>query len=177
MGYTPDWENNARVIPEAALVIIRAIVDRAYAGGVIQRERNRQGLPVVTARVIRFNGVGERGYEAFRFAVDDADRSERGTPFAFCTTNRKPYDTVVMKALIALTWALDDLIAIRSDGRFGEEWADVRAEMRERYGIPAYGEEELIAAEREPKPGCPRPGANRRRFPPTPVRRRISGRE
>jgi hypothetical protein len=146
MGYTHYWENNAREIPEEALVIIREIVDQAYAGGIIQLEHNRKGLPVVTERLIRFNGVGELGHETFRFDLDDAYRSERGTPFAFCKTNQKPYDVVVMKVLIVLKWALDHLVTIRSDGRFGEEWADVRAEMRERYGIHTYVEEELTAA-------------------------------
>lgn len=146
MGYTHYWENNANVIPEAALLIIREIVDRAYADGIIQLEHDRQGLPLVTEKVIRFNGVGELGHEPFLFNAVDAYRTEQGTPFVFCKTNRKPYDEVVMKVLIVLKWALKELITIRSDGSFHAEWQEIRDEMREQYGIHSYVYEELIVA-------------------------------
>ncbi len=66
MGYTHCWENKANAIPVEAILIIREIVDQAYAGGVIQVEHNRKGLPIVTERLIRFNGVGELWHETFR---------------------------------------------------------------------------------------------------------------
>ena len=143
MGYTHYWENNANVIPVEAILIIREIVDQAYAGGVIQVEHNRTGLPIVTERLIRFNGVGELGHETFRFDVDDVYRTHEGHHFAFCKTNQKPYDAVVMKVLIVLKWALKELVTIRSDGSFNEEWQAVRDEMSARYRIHTYVNEEL----------------------------------
>lgn len=143
MGYTHYWENVAKVIPDEALVIIREIVEEAHADGVIQLEHDRTGVPIVSERLIRFNGVGELGHETFRFDVDDDYRTERGSHFAFCKTNQKPYDTVVMKVLIVLKWALKDYVSIRSDGSFHEEWQAVRDEMSARYGIHTYVHEEL----------------------------------
>lgn len=134
MGYTHYWENVATVIPTDALVIIREIVEEAYADGIIQVEHNRTGLPIVTNKLIRFNGVGELGHETFRFDVDDHYRTERGSHFAFCKTNQKSYDAVVMKVLIVLKWALKDAVTIRSDGSFHEEWQSVRDELSARYG-------------------------------------------
>lgn len=143
MGYTHYWENNANVIPVEAILIIREIVDQAYADRVIQVEHDRKGSPIVTDRLIRFNGVGELGHETFRFDVDDVYRTHEGHHFAFCKTNQKPYDAVVMKVLIVLKWALKELVTLRSDGSFHEEWEQVREEMRERYGIHTYVQEEL----------------------------------
>jgi hypothetical protein len=146
MGYTHYWENSATVIPVEAILIIREIVEQAYADGVIQVEHNRKGLPIVTERLIRFNGVDDLGHETFRFDVDDVYRTDRGTAFAFCKTNQKPYDTVVMKVLIVLKWALKELITIRSDGSFSEEWQDVRDEMSARYAIHTSVNEALTVA-------------------------------
>ena len=146
MGYTHYWENSANVIPEEALVIIREIVDQAYADSIIQLEYDQQKRPIVNDRLIHFNGVGDLGHETFRFDVEDGYHTSDGRPFAFCKTNQKPYDVVVMKVLIVLKWALKALVSIRSDGSFSDEWNTVRSEMSERYGIHTYVQEELTVA-------------------------------
>lgn len=143
MGYTHYWENNANVIPVETILIIREIVDQAYADGVIQVEHDRKGLPISRDRVMRVNGVSDDGHEAFRFDTDNVDRTHEGHHFAFCRTNQKPYDAVVMKVLILLKWAFKNEITLRSDGSFHEEWEKVRDEMRERHGNHTCVKEEL----------------------------------
>ncbi|MGI8961523.1 MAG: hypothetical protein ACR2IV_17535 [Bryobacteraceae bacterium] len=138
MGYTHYWENTADAIPYEALVIIREIIEDAYKAGLIQYEEDDAKPPVVTEKLIRFNGVGANAHETFSFNVQDDYRTSDGKPFAFCKTAEKPYDAVVMKVLIVLKRYLRDGLRVTSDGSFAEEWEDARAEMEERYGIHTY---------------------------------------
>jgi hypothetical protein len=146
MGYTHYWENYARDIPPKALAIIREIVFQAYRDGIIQYEFDAAAQPIVTNKYIRFNGVGGNGHETFHFNVDDYYRTSQGKPFAFCKTNQKPYDDIVMKVLIVLKHYLKDKVRISSDGLFAEEWKDARAEMASRFGIHSSGDAELVTA-------------------------------
>lgn len=146
MGYTHYWENYAKMIPQAGLIIIRAIVEEAYRDGIIQYESDQHREPVVTHEEIRFNGVGENGHETFSFDVNDDYRTSEGKPFDCCKTAQKPYDDVVMKVLIVLKHYLKDQVHIASDGSFGEEWHDARREMENRFGIRTYEDAELETA-------------------------------
>ncbi|MDQ2784741.1 MAG: hypothetical protein M3Y58_07040 [Chloroflexota bacterium] len=143
MGYTHYWENSAMTIPDAALIVIREIVGAAYHAGLIQYEHDAAKPPLVSRTLIRFNGVREYGHETFFFDVNDDYRADDGRPFAFCKTACKPYDAVVMKVLIVLKSFLKDELKVTSDGSFAEEWAAVREEMADRYGIRTYINEEL----------------------------------
>ena len=143
MGYTHYWESYARKIPEGAVDIIREIVDKAYAAGVVQYEHDDKRPPVVSDTVIRFNGVGEGGHETFYFDVNDDYRASSGRPFAFCKTARKPYDDVVMRVLIVLKSYIRDEIQVSSDGRFGVEWQKARDDMASEYGLVTYVSEDL----------------------------------
>jgi hypothetical protein len=147
VGYTHYWENGASVIPDAALVIMRELLDRAFAAGIVQQEFDDPRPPEVTAARIRFNGVGDLGHETFCFDVADAYRTDSGRPFAFCKTNQKPYDAVVMRVLIVLKVFLKEAIRVTSDGGFAEEWQDARDELAARYGLVTYVAEELVVAE------------------------------
>lgn len=143
MGYTHYWENTADTIPYEALVIIREIMGEAQSAGLIQYEHDEAKPPVVTEKMIRFNGVGDNGHETFCFNVQDDYRTSEGRRFAFCKTAEKPYDVVVMKVLIVLKYYLRDGLKVTSDGRFAAEWEDARAEMERRYGIGTYVDEQL----------------------------------
>ena len=147
MGYTHYWENEARAIPAAALVILKELLGEAHRAGIVQREFDDPRPPEVTATRIRFNGAGELGHETFCFDVTDGDRTERGRPFAFCKTNRKPYDAVVMRVLIVLKAFLKDAVRVTSDGGLHEDWRDARAEMGTRYGLVTYVSEELVESD------------------------------
>ncbi len=64
-----------------------------------------------------FNGTQDLAHESFYFAEHFRQNEE----FAFCKTNRKPYDAVVTACLTVLKHHLGDGIDITSDGR-AEEW-------------------------------------------------------
>jgi hypothetical protein len=144
MGYTHYWESYAKRIPAEAVDIIKEIVEKAYAAGVVQYEHDDPKPPVVTDTRIRFNGVGEGGHETFYFDVNDDYRASSGAPFAFCKTARKPYDDVVMRVLIVLKYYLKDDIQVSSDGQFDAEWQSARDEMAKEYGIATYVSESLV---------------------------------
>jgi hypothetical protein len=146
MGYTHYWENYAHDIPPQALAIIRQIVFQAYRDGIIQYESDMKKEPVVTNKLIRFNGIGENGHETFSFDVEDGYRTSEGKPFDCCKTAQRPYDDIVMKVLIVLKHYLKDQVHVSSDGSFGEEWHDARREMESRFGIRTYEDAELAAA-------------------------------
>ncbi len=115
MGYTHYWTDEGQgKIPADAVARIRRVTEEAYLQGLIQREDDDPRPPLVTANEVRFNGVGDEGHDAFRFAPgDDA--------FCFCKTARKPYDAVVMRVLLILAYYRPGL-EIRSDGAFHDEW-------------------------------------------------------
>jgi hypothetical protein len=144
MGYTHYWESYAKRIPAEAVIIIRQILDKAYAAGVIQYEHDDPKPPVVTVTEVRFNGVGEGGHETFYFDVNDDYRASNGRPFAFCKTARKPYDDVVMRVLIVLRYYIRDEIQVSSDGQFSDEWQKARDEMASEYGLVTYVSEDLV---------------------------------
>ena len=82
-----------------------------------------------TADLVEFNGAPyeELGHELFFMprvlGPDDArQQDENGLYFQFCKTARKPYDLLVVAALVALHAYFPE-ITIASDGD-GDEWAD-----------------------------------------------------
>ena len=119
MGYTHYWTDNGRrqAISEAALLIINQLAQRAYQDGIIQRECDDDRPPLITAKLIRFNGVGEQGHETFYF---DAQASD---PWACCKTALKPYDDLVMRVLLVLAYHWPGM-ELRSDGAFDHEWIE-----------------------------------------------------
>lgn len=141
MGYTHYWEiqSDSGAIQEYPLHVIRQIVNRAYAAGLIQRDCDDPQPPIVTSTAIQFNGVGSLGHETFLFSVDE-------TGFQFCKTSAKPYDTVVMQVLIALNHGLGDKFRLSSDGDFEEEWQAARRFMEDKYQIQTYVEQRLTNA-------------------------------
>jgi len=144
MGYTHYWRfDTLPVIPAEARVVLKEILDKAYADGIIQYEADVQKEPFLTDTEIRFNGVGEDGHETFHFNIHDDYRTEDGRVFAFCKTAKKPYDAIVMRVLITLKYFLRDGLNVSSDGSFGDEWIQTRTEMADKYGMTTYVDEEL----------------------------------
>ncbi len=144
MGYTHYWRfGTLPVIPVEARVVLKEILDTAYADGIIQYESDVRKEPVVTEAEIRFNGVGDNGHETFHFDIHEDYRADDGKVFACCKTAEKPYDEIVMKVLITLKYFLEDGLNVASDGLFSEEWKEVRAEMAAKYGMDTYVREEL----------------------------------
>lgn len=116
MGYTHYWTDRGQghEIPPEAVTLIRKITEEAHRQGLIQREHDDPRPPIVTAREVRFNGVGEEGHETFCFMPGEQS-------FCFCKTARKPYDAIVMRVLLVLGYHRPGL-EIRSDGAFHDEW-------------------------------------------------------
>src|SRR5512144_2993327 len=148
MGYTHYWMCCAGRIPTTDVAMLREILAVAYQDGVVQYEHDGPRPPVVTETQVRFNGVGKLGHKTFRSDTGAANRRPDGFRFDCCTTERQPYDELVMKVLIVLKYYLGDALKVTSDGRFDTEWAAVRAEMATRYGMATFAEEQLLVVPR-----------------------------
>jgi hypothetical protein len=113
MGYTHHWSNAAEFRPEAWEALqdaTRKIIDKARNSYFIQvqYEYDEARPPQIDDKMIRFNGPDEDGHETFLL--------ERGTEdYAFCKTNRKDYDAIVVAVLIAAA-EYSTGFAWRSDG-------------------------------------------------------------
>src|SRR6476620_9509022 len=106
MGYTHYWETYAMGLSEEAVARVSALLAEAHAKGIVQYEHNDARAPLVTRDEIRFNGVGDAGHETFHFNIHEEAFQHRRLSFDCCKTARKPYDDIVMKVLILLTYYL-----------------------------------------------------------------------
>jgi hypothetical protein len=89
MGYTHYWRNTKAFAPEFVLGVRQIL---AFTTVPLLREYDEPGTkPEVTNERIIFNGAGNDGHETFWFAP--------GQDFAFCKTQEKPYDVVVVAIL------------------------------------------------------------------------------
>ena len=71
--------------------------------------------PIVSAELIRFNGIGAEGHETFML-------SRHKVEFEFCKTNQKPYDVIVCAVLIVAAHHAGKAIDVSSDGD-AMDWA------------------------------------------------------
>jgi len=82
-----------------------------------------------------FNGVGDDSYEAFLWPPDpSAGIDEEGYWFAFCKTNWRPYDAVVIPCLLVAKDQLGDEIRIGTDAESPEAWEPGEALYRKAFG-------------------------------------------
>lgn len=107
MGYTHYWRNTVE-LSAACVEELRTLLINQYQAGMIWRECDDSVPPIVTHNCVRFNGVDEAGHETFLY--------EQGEAFSFCKTAYKPYDAVVVAALLLIakhhsqegfTWSSD----------------------------------------------------------------------
>lgn len=113
MGYThywtvtktPDLPARQRLAADVAELIDRLGIDVAFE---FDKPSTR---PVVSADMIRFNGIGEAGHETFMLDWTDP----RGD---FCKTARKPYDLLVAATLLLARYytAGQQAFSFSSDG-------------------------------------------------------------
>lgn len=125
MGYTHYWtpgrsltETEWAEVCTDFKALFRAAMD--YQGGYIALSSTGDygALPTIGADAITFNGVdlgahGDQSHEPFQIT------RERGE-WAFCKTANKPYDTVVVAALIYLA-SVTESHAPTSDGEY-DDW-------------------------------------------------------
>jgi hypothetical protein len=93
------------------------------------------GPPEITDECIHFNGCGDDSYEDFYL-----DR-EATSPHAFCKTERKPYDVVVVALLIYINETTDCLDSGSDGGIFNTEGPDQWDEFTSARGLIAKVQE------------------------------------
>lgn len=107
MGYTHYWRGTATASSELVgqLQHLLESTDVPLAGGY----GDAATRPEIDAEHIRFNGVEDDSHETFmiEFGLETHD---------FCKTARKPYDDVVVAALILITEASGGTFSWSSDG-------------------------------------------------------------
>lgn len=134
MGYTHYWNiDDNRVSEEGwlqALPLIAKIVKSH--GKTLQYETDDRRLPVVTNKLIRFNGVEDEGHETFLVQLGDS---------AFCKTARKEYDLAVCECLLVLKYFIPDM-HLGSDGFYGVSpdeldgvWDDALKNIESEFGL------------------------------------------
>ncbi len=139
MGYTHYWYvKDIRAVERALPQVARDLRDLLpqlppLAG------TDGTGAPTIEDREIAFNGVRPDDYETFLLVPDPKEytQTERGL-FAFCKTERRPYDLAVQAALVLLKWHSEavapDAVDLASDGNL-VDW--VRAcQVVESLGYP-----------------------------------------
>ena len=153
MGYTSYWDT--RKCTEAdhagfqsALPIIRDLVKQHEA--ILCYEHDVPDKPpLISPAEIQFNGRGKAGYETFLFQLEPE--------WAFCKTDRRPYDLPVCECLLVLKAYMPKL-SISSDGfcgcladqkpkvRLDESWDQAIENVRQ-YGVHFHAK---ITRRREP---------------------------
>lgn len=127
MGFSHYWTRPNKPVPAEAWNAFTNDVRKIFKAheGLIARELDLPDrAPIVDDTEVRFNGIGYEGHETFYLTRDfySCDRrKEDENQFAFCKTNRKPYNQVVTSVLSCVEHHLGDIFNVSSDGRDGEE--------------------------------------------------------
>lgn len=146
MGYTHYWRIDLNVVTAGQFkrlgIDARRLFDVAAEQGVpVAYESDDERPAAIGEGVIRFNGVGDDGYETFYFDAtpntpppDDSSnydtwqyestRDAGNRRFGFCKTARQPYDAVVTAFLIRAKVILGEGVRVTSDGDYTRDWAD-----------------------------------------------------
>lgn len=133
MGYTHYYYTPTTIDPLVFDVFANDVLKLTEAAGVPLAGWDGTDAPEITAKTVGLNGVGDDSHETFRvsqtweppYPAYRPHTDDEGRVFHFCKTNRKPYDVVVVAALIALKHRLGEAVHISSDG--DEEWAEGKA--------------------------------------------------
>jgi hypothetical protein len=111
MGYTHYWKQTRNLTPAEMEDIAGVIHKINDSTDVLICGWNGEGEPDLGPDLIRFNGPGDEGHETFYIGPDKIS-------FAYCKTERKPYDIVVTALLTVL--AADYGFGVSSDGNLGD---------------------------------------------------------
>ena len=87
---------------------------------------DRESQPLLEHDKISLNGIGNDAHESLYYPPEFRQSRRSLSPeihgFAFCKTERKPYDVVVCAAIMAIKHHQGDNVEISSDGDFDYEW-------------------------------------------------------
>jgi len=122
MGYTHYFELKEE-LTEEVLNDVRRVLNKYPE---LRFECDSDEPPVVSREYIRFNGVGEDGYETFY--VEPFRRE-------FCKTNREFYDLPVCEVLLVLKYYYGDSFDLSSDGFWVNKEEFERGELGGNWGI------------------------------------------
>ena len=99
MGYTHYWTKSRNFTDKEWLDIMKGAANilstaiNSYLIPLAYEYDKPTEKPLVSTKVIRFNGVGDEGHETFYFDICTND-------FEFCKTNRNDYDAPVAAILM-----------------------------------------------------------------------------
>ena len=141
MGFTHYWRlrKGEKKDLSGCLENIKKVLDKYK--DLIQREWDDKKTPLINKNLIRFNGIGDNGYETFWFEYPPKkeESNKEGFEFNFCKTARKPYDIVVCECLLILKEYLNEDMKLSSDGMISvgsedENWGKAIEEV-EKIGV------------------------------------------
>ena len=127
MGFTNYWTRPNKPVPAKAWDAFIEDVRKIFKAhdDIIARESDLPDrAPIADDTEVRFNGKGEDSHETFYLTRDfeqctwDTTRKDQ---FAFCKTNRKPYNQVVTSVLSCVEHHLGDVFNVSSDGSDEED--------------------------------------------------------
>lgn len=117
MGYTHYWYRKPEMDEDVFKLWsddVRKLVAAARQGGIVIVDGLAETPdPEITKDVVAFNGQPD--HETF-MVERTGGRVRDGEVFGFCKTAQKPYDMVVVAALIALKARFGDAVKVSSDG-------------------------------------------------------------
>lgn len=104
MGYTHYWSTESNFTDEEwTEVCARARSVLQFTDIPVQWECDVEEPSEVSNEVIRFNGVGDDGYETFMISPRKIGNTIMEGLGSFCKTARKPYDEVVVAMLVMMS--------------------------------------------------------------------------
>ena len=129
MGYTHYWYQTRDFTRDEWSVISSAVNSLIDATDVPlgNWEGSSGTVPDITPDWIRFNGIDEDSHETFALerikgAPEEYQSPTPGT-FAFCKTAAKPYDVIVVAALIIANHLAPGALSVSSDGDW-DDWLE-----------------------------------------------------
>jgi hypothetical protein len=131
-GFLPDGSLFQAVFPhisaDASLILRHLEFQGIRIAGPLGR-----GKPILTDSRIAFNGADPNAADTFHLSTEPAPchrlQSESGRWFswAFCKTNRLPYDLAVMAVLLRAHHHAPEQFALHATGEWDRDWQPARA--------------------------------------------------
>jgi len=141
MGYTHYWNRTAdftqKEWDKICFDIFEVITKYCEPNGIkIVRDKDEDSHPLINNQQIHLNGYKDEAYETF--FVNKKIKNQyfkNGESFDFCKTQRRPYDMMVMLALLIMKNHASKTFSYSSDGNWNEEWKPAKKIFKEIFKI------------------------------------------